>query len=123
MGGEPPPKGALDLLAGEGASRSAFSHSSRVKPLDRPGWSSVASIRGPRWKLICWLESDRVELYDLRSDPREPRSVADGRSDVAERYQAELAERLEKEGPEANRVQVPLDEALLEKLRELGYVE
>ncbi|MCC6590073.1 MAG: sulfatase [Bryobacterales bacterium] len=52
----------------------------------------VSAIRTRRWKLLEYLEDNRLELYDLPADPAESNNVAASRPEIAN----DLRERLHK---------------------------
>ena len=54
----------------------------------------VSAIRDRRYKLIRFHEDDRVELYDLESDPGEQHDLSTASSQIAERLNKVLADRL-----------------------------
>jgi len=78
------------------------------------GWAPLRGVREGPMKLIF---APRAELYDLDSDPRERRDLAQEKRDVARRLYSELQNVAEKT-PAAG----PLDSADLERLASLGYV-
>jgi tetratricopeptide (TPR) repeat protein len=77
------------------------------------GWAPLRGVRVDRWKLI---HAPKPELFDLESDPREKRNLAQEHRDVARRLFANL-EAIEKRPT----VGLPPAETL-EKLASLGYV-
>jgi arylsulfatase A-like enzyme len=74
-----------------------------------------------RFKLIRYGPS-RVELYDLQDDPRETRDIASQRPEVARALSEEM-NRLTRTPASAARDPRPLDGAILERLRALGYAQ
>jgi arylsulfatase A-like enzyme len=112
------------MLAGEGdPERLVHARSNRT---NRPAYA----LREGRWKWILHLEDERQELYDLVEDPGEKFDlVAAGSADASrlEYFSAKLGEWLEygrvdaeRAAPVDNRM---LDEAMIESLRSLGYIE
>jgi hypothetical protein len=70
---------------------------------------------------VCDLTGQRIELYDLDSDPGERRSLAEEREEEAEALRARLfrwREFLRRPGAVVDR---PLSEAERALLRSLGY--
>jgi len=55
-----------------------------------PHSAPVSIIRRGDWKLIEFLETEDVELYDLSKDPSETNNLADDKADRARKMQAEL---------------------------------
>jgi tetratricopeptide (TPR) repeat protein len=80
----------------------------------RAGWHALATLADDRWKLI---RSAEVELYEVRSDPREQQNVAAGHPGVVQAMSSTL-EKLTAGGVEPSAV---APEAA-ERLRALGYV-
>jgi arylsulfatase A-like enzyme len=115
------PEGAAErsALEEELKSRALFAH--RFKPRKVRGRDLWAVVQG-RWKLIDNLGS--LELYDTLADPDEKRDLAGEQSEVVERLQLELsAFRDAASWGEGESAAVEVDEASIEALRELGYVE
>jgi arylsulfatase A-like enzyme len=54
------------------------------------GGAPAAAIRSGAWKLIEWLEDQRVELFDLSTDRSEQHDVANSQPQVADRLREEL---------------------------------
>jgi arylsulfatase A-like enzyme len=76
-------------------------------------------LRTSRWKLIDDRIRGKSQLYDLRSDPRELRDLADSEPQVV----SELEERLARFGGAAESLAPePMTESERAKLRALGYV-
>jgi arylsulfatase A-like enzyme len=92
---------------------------------DRPLLSELnrrkALLRYP-WKLIMNVKSGDKQLFNLRDDPTEDRSLAEERGDVALALQKELLDLLAN-APEAKPEEKIEDEELLEQLRALGYIQ
>jgi arylsulfatase A-like enzyme len=55
------------------------------------GGAPSGAIRSGDLKLIEWFEDDRVELFDLATDPGETHDLADQRPDTVRRMRAALA--------------------------------
>ncbi|MEZ4290411.1 MAG: sulfatase-like hydrolase/transferase [Myxococcota bacterium] len=68
------------------------------------------------WKLV--EQSGRIELFDLRSDPRERDDLADREPDRVERLRARLPELATSAGPSRDGT---ISREVLEQLRQLGY--
>lgn len=87
----------------------------------------VSCVRTPSWKYIDSPGHDTLELYDLRSDPRERRNLYDERGDVAARmavrlqWYEDLVRRYRDAHPGPTRITV--DTETRQRLRALGYVE
>ncbi len=78
------------------------------------------AIRTDAWSLL--LDGETTELYHRKNDPLELKDVADDHPDVVERLGAELERRTVSHlASESN--DVILDEATLEGLRALGYID
>lgn len=112
------------MLAGRGdPERLVHARSNRT---DRPAYA----LREGRWKWILHLEDERQELYDLIEDPGEQFDlVAAGSADSSqlEYFGARLGEWLEHGRIDTERAapvdNLMLDEAMIESLRTLGYIE
>lgn len=80
-------------------------------------------LRTPQYKYI-WMSNGRHELYDLARDPLEKVSLIDALPEVASRMNEQLETwyRLHAEH-QVKTDEAEYDELLLERLRELGYVE
>jgi arylsulfatase A-like enzyme len=50
----------------------------------------VSAVRSGEWKLLEYLEDDRVELYNLRDDPSEKSELASAHADQAESLRSRL---------------------------------
>jgi arylsulfatase A-like enzyme len=84
----------------------------------RPG----ASVRSGRWKLIRFFDDERLELYDLESDPGEQTDLAGREPDRTAALKARLDEWMKDVGakiPEPN----PGYPAFLEEIRKRGWDE
>ncbi|MEM8963153.1 MAG: sulfatase [Acidobacteriota bacterium] len=82
----------------------------------------VAAIRDSTHKLIWWLDTERIELYDLATDPGETQNVIDDEAHIASAYRLAIETWLrdDERGPET---ETPLDDELVERLRALGYIQ
>jgi arylsulfatase A-like enzyme len=80
------------------------------------------ALQSGRWKLIEDRLRGTTHLYDLESDPGEMRDLAEERGEEVERLRKLLAATDAAE-PGAVGVEVTLNEAEVERLRGLGYVE
>jgi arylsulfatase A-like enzyme/tetratricopeptide (TPR) repeat protein len=97
-----------------------YAYSESMTPSLQFGWSSLHSLRSPRFKLI---KAPRPELYDLAADPGEASNVFAAQPAVAKEMMAALDDLMERTGrgapaPEA----ANLDQQTLERLAALGYV-
>ena len=79
-------------------------------------------LRRGRWKLIWAEEENRLELYDLETDPEEKVDLAMERPDQAATLKAELEVWLASQ-PRSRGGDVLLDAESRRKLQALGYVE
>jgi arylsulfatase A-like enzyme len=103
---------------------------------DGPADTGVAYIKGnwkyvirtDRWKLFWNAREDRMQLFDLETDPAESVDLAARRPDVAAGLKDELARFLSEEGRPLPRHAMkkksltPMDQEKKEKLRALGYI-
>jgi len=82
----------------------------------------VRSLTAGDEKLVHWVNRDRFEVYDLRSDPAEQRPLAE--ADREEKMKKQLADWIAAHPRVAEPKQIqPPSRALRKKLRRLGYVE
>ena len=83
-------------------------------------------MRGRGWKYIRSGEGGE-ELYDLVADPGERTNRCAEQPDDCEGHRARLAERVAEHRTRADSLAEPeaakIDDAILEDLRELGYVD
>ena len=87
-----------------------------------PARGEVWGLRRGRWKLIWGEAENRLELYDLETDPGEKIDLARQRPDQTAVLKAQLEEWLELQPPGQNRA-VLLDDESRQKLEALGYIE
>lgn len=96
-----------------------------------PEWKA---LRTPQYKLIAVGAGDgdrsgfpdrvaREELYDLESDPREQQSVLAAHPGIASDLRKQLRSELASDGQAEPADAAVIDDALMERLRALGYVE
>jgi arylsulfatase len=85
--------------------------------------TNLHSVRSARWKLILYpgLTHDYVELYDLTRDPAERENRAESEPEVRDSYLKALEGWLAGAAPDVPDPALPPD--VLEKLRELGYLD
>ena len=89
----------------------------------------LESVRSERWKLILANEGnprglEPVELYDLAADPGETENLAASKPDVVARLTGDLEALREVAAMGAVEGETgELDEASVERLRALGYME
>jgi tetratricopeptide (TPR) repeat protein len=83
------------------------------------GWSLLRSLRVGEWK---YVDAPKLELYDLRTDPRERRSVLAERGNVAARMGGEIEAAWRSFGSSAVTSPPQPDPETLARLRSLGYV-
>ncbi|WP_424019001.1 sulfatase-like hydrolase/transferase [Halorientalis pallida] len=82
------------------------------------------AVRTPSWKFLWHRADERVELYDLESDPEERRDVSDDRPEEVSRFRERLEEYLEEAA--ATNTELPdIDESpeTKQRLKDLGYVD
>ena len=76
---------------------------------------------------LLWSSNGRHELYDLVSDPDERNNVMAEQPDVASRLQADMEAWLatfeHADGPSQPASEADVDDAVMERLRDLGYVD
>ncbi|MEC7949008.1 MAG: sulfatase [Myxococcota bacterium] len=115
----------LSLIAGAGAAADnrAYAESCRPWQIERrfAGWKNLhkaQTVREGDLKLIATPFQDRLELYDLSSDPGELRNLVAERPGEASR----LAALLEEWRGGAVDIAVP-DAENMERIRALGYIE
>lgn len=118
--GERAGKGAQSLLGTAPGRRVAIAENTAPK-----AHGSILSrmVRTDRYKLI-WNSNQRHELYDLHEDPAESRNLAQSHAETV----AQLEQQLDawRQSLEADNIQVAeaeYDEAVLARLRDLGYVD
>jgi choline-sulfatase len=80
------------------------------------GWSELFSLTEPRYR---YVRAPRPELFDLSSDPRETKNLADERASVASAMSRALEQKVAL-GAAPKPEDVPSD--VREKLQALGYV-
>lgn len=87
----------------------------------------VVAIRTERFKYIWDKDNpDKPQLFDLRSDPQEQRNVLDAFPETAADFNAHLQAhliRVAQSTPDGAINEPDLDESVLSRLRDLGYVE
>ena len=54
------------------------------------GSGPCSSVRAGDWKLIEWLEGEKVELYDLAADPAEKTNLVTRHPDIVRRLREQL---------------------------------
>jgi arylsulfatase A-like enzyme len=97
-----------------------------VCEMPRGSWQRIA-VRNGEYKLI-WDSRcpDEPELYDLRQDPGEEKNVFAAQPDVARRLQAIVTahkERAAATEPVTPAVSVAYDADMIQRLRDLGYMD
>jgi arylsulfatase A-like enzyme len=55
------------------------------------GGSPASAVREGKWKLIEWREGDKLELFDLATDPSEAHNLAESEAETAKRLRAMLS--------------------------------
>jgi len=82
-------------------------------------WSELRGIQFERYKFI---EAPRPELYDLEKDPKELQNLFDQKKAVATEMRSKLSALVRTDTPSTELAEkMPLDPALLERLKALGY--
>jgi arylsulfatase A-like enzyme len=79
------------------------------------------AIRTAGGKLVRWLDSDSLEVYDLATDPAESRNVAAGDTALARSLASALSAWEDETGAAPPLEEI--DEETRERLRSLGYIE
>ena len=69
--------------------RTVFWHSDKARPVNT-GESNASAIRSGRWKLVYFYEQDRMELYDLNSDPEEQKDLSESHSEIVQELHEQL---------------------------------
>lgn len=113
------------LLHDAGRSSLLFSHTRVPVAPDRPAERyGIAAVELEGWKLIEHLNSGKVELYDLTSDPGETVERSDQESEQVAKYRQLLHDWLEKQRITSHEDTPPaVDEDAIRRLRALGYVQ
>jgi arylsulfatase A-like enzyme len=112
-----PPLDGVSLLAtlnGRPADLDAYAES--LYP-PRHGWAPLLSLRSDRFKFI---DAPRPELYDLRLDPFEERTILQQRQELAAALRTRLRALQQSEPATGGRD--PVDAELRARLAALGYV-
>jgi arylsulfatase A-like enzyme len=55
------------------------------------GGMPASAVREGKWKLIVWREGDKLELFDLATDPSETHNLAESEAETAKRLRAMLS--------------------------------
>jgi arylsulfatase A-like enzyme len=87
-----------------------------ISRMDRPPRRNIESVRTPLWKLY------RNQLFNLQVDPAEQWDAAVNQADTVRELKEKLAEAIAAR-ESAEEVQVVPDDATLEELRALGYLQ
>ncbi len=108
------------LMEGEASGEPLAAYSEALAPALMYGWSPLASLRREAWK---YVNAPRPELYDMRADPGEKRSLFAEEHARAAELRSSLEQILTQAGARAPRSEAvrltPEQEAAL---RSLGYV-
>ncbi len=86
---------------------------------------AVWAIIQNKWHLIRWWDRNQ-KLFDKRHDMAEEHDLREKHPELSKQLERRLTkfqERLEKNAIASEQVEVELDQELLDKLKELGYVE
>lgn len=103
------------------SNRALFAHRLYSKLHDK----HLTALLFGQWKLIGYF-NERFELYHHKTDPGEQHNLSGQRPKTTARLQKRLQKtnlRLNRQKPVNKQVKVKLDQVLLERLRQLGYVE
>ncbi len=95
----------------------------------RNGMYRIRSCRSQDWKYIWDEEGDRMELYDLRSDPKETKNLVDSEPEVAKQFESLIREQFSKlDATEPATIDADQgvfspreEEVFIRRLRDLGY--
>ncbi len=82
----------------------------------------VIALKDERFKFV-WTSAGRRFLFDLRADPGETADLADSRADLVDPYQSRFNEWRERIKVQAGSAEPEYEEAVMDHLRRLGYVE
>jgi arylsulfatase A-like enzyme/tetratricopeptide (TPR) repeat protein len=97
-----------------------YAYSESMSPNLQFGWSSLHSLRTPRYK---YIDSPRAELYDLTQDADEQTNLFEHDPDVARKMKAELERLMTETSRGAPTPQAAnLDKETMERLSALGYI-
>jgi len=102
----------VDRIAPEGTSSELVA----ISRMDRPPRRNIASVRTPAWKLY------RNQLFNLEVDPEEQWDAAVNHAETIRKLEARLAEAIASR-ESVEEVQVVPDDATLDELRALGYLQ
>jgi arylsulfatase A-like enzyme/Flp pilus assembly protein TadD len=82
-------------------------------------WSE---LRGIQFERYTFIEAPKPELYDLEKDPKELQNLFDQKKAVATELRSKLSALIRADTPSTELAEkMPLDPALLERLKALGY--
>ena len=95
-----------------------WAYSESYQPVIAGRGEPLRSLRGERWKLIQ-RENGESELFDLSTDPGEVENLAARQTDRTK----ELLAILERAAGTTEHASLDVDDATMDRLRELGYVE
>lgn len=87
------------------------------------GVNNARSVRTEDWKLIYYLDNDRYELFNLRTDPWERHNLIYSQREEFGILKSELKKWMRKTVPVRPALSAPVDEGVREKLRSLGYAQ
>ncbi len=97
-----------------------YAYSESLTPNLHYGWSSLHSLRTPRFK---YIDAPRPELYDLIADPQELDSVINRHQKIARKFKETLDQLIEESSLEAPKPEAAnLDMETVERLAALGYI-
>ena len=114
--GEKPGRSLLPVLTGAGTLEAANIYSESLSPRYHFGWSELYALSDDRYRLI---RAPKDELYDLAQDPKELKSIAAQRPQVAGAMRAALDRMIAGAGVTAPSAVSDDDR---QKLAALGYV-
>jgi arylsulfatase A-like enzyme/Tfp pilus assembly protein PilF len=109
----------VPLLRGAGPGDPPPSYAETFYPKWHFGWSELRSVRVGDWK---YVDAPKPELYDLRADPAERRSLVDARAPLAAGLHGELNKISSAFGAATTTDAPQPSPETLARLRSLGYV-
>ena len=123
LGGHESGQSLKPALVGDGPSQpeSRAPGESRVVYAETAEGGHLLAVMSGDYKAIHRRDSGSMQLYDLRRDPGETHDLAAEQADVARTFARLVAEYRDRDAL-GTVGEVPIDEALHEKLKALGYV-
>lgn len=97
-----------------------YAYSESMSPNLQFGWSSLHSLRTPRYK---YIDAPKAELYDLTQDAHEQLNLIQNYPDTVRKMKAELDRLMNETSRDAPTPQAAnLDKETMERLSALGYI-